>query len=72
MQPADSTGRLHRRATVFKLSRYLDEVGLRINPEAMLRDMEGMQEISSGPTHSEVTQILGELQKLADASRRPT
>ena len=68
MEPATNTTRLHRRATVFKLARHLGEVGLRVNPDAMLREMEDMEEgLASGHTRSEVSQILCELRKLADA-----
>ncbi len=67
MEPATNTTRLHRRATVFKLARHLGEVGLRVNPDAMLREMESMEGLASGQTRSEVWQILGELRKLADA-----
>lgn len=69
MQPATNanTARLHRRATVFKLTRHLGEVGLQINPDAMLREMEEMEGLASGHPQSEVWQILGELRKLAEA-----
>jgi hypothetical protein len=67
MEFATNTTRLHRRATVFKLARHLGEVGLRVNPDAMLREMDGMEGLASGHTRSEVWQILGELRKLADA-----
>ncbi len=67
MELSDKAVRLHRRATVFKLARHLSEVGLRVNPDAMLREMEGMEGLASGQTRSEVWQILGELRKLADA-----
>ncbi len=67
MESATNTTRLHRRATVFKLARHLGEVGLRVNPDAMLREMDSMEGLTSGHTRSEVWQILGELRKLADA-----
>jgi predicted component of type VI protein secretion system len=70
MESATNTTRLHRRATVFKLARHLGEVGLRVNPDAMLREMEnmeGMEGLASGHTRAEIWQILGELRKIADA-----
>ena len=67
MEPATNTTRLHRRATVFKLARHLGEVGLRVNPDAMLREMEDMEGLASEHTRAEVWQVLGELRKLAEA-----
>ena len=67
MEPAPNSARLRRRAIVFKLVRHLGEVGLRINPDTMLRELEDMEGLTSGHTRPEVWQVLGELQKLADA-----
>ena len=67
MEPTPNIARLRRRATVFKLARHLGEVGLRVNPDAMLREMEDMAGLALGGSRSEVWQVLGELRKLTDA-----